>query len=174
MGLLDILLGIPLIWGLWKGLKNGLFMEIASIVALIAGIYGAIHFSYITGNYLSEYLEWDERNMSIIAFVITFVLIISIVHLAGNLLTKVANFAMLGLLNKVAGGIFGILKVAILLGAAFIFFDRMDSTFNLLDDETKKQSILYQPIKDIGALIFENVLKTEVLPKESSDDLISI
>lgn len=174
MGLLDILLGIPLIWGLWKGLKNGLFMEIASIVALIAGIYGAIHFSYITGNYLSEHLEWDERNMSIIAFVITFVLIISIVHLAGKLLTKVANFAMLGLLNKVAGGIFGILKVAILLGAAFIFFDRMDSTFNLLDDETKEQSILYQPIKDIGALIFENVLKTEVLPKESSDDLISI
>lgn len=174
MGLLDILLGIPLIWGLWKGLKNGLFMEIASIVALIAGIYGAIHFSYITGNYLSEHLEWDERNMSIIAFVITFVLIISIVHLAGKLLTKVANFAMLGLLNKVAGGIFGILKVAILLGAAFIFFDRMDSTFNLLDDETKEQSILYQPIKDIGALIFENVLKTKVLPKESSDDLISI
>ena len=111
MGLLDILLGIPLIWGLWKGLKNGLFMEIASIVALIAGIYGAIHFSYITGNYLSEHLEWDERNMSIIAFVITLVLIIIIVHLAGKLLTKVANFAMLGLLNKIAGGIFGVLKL---------------------------------------------------------------
>ena len=173
MGLLDILLGIPLIWGLWKGLKNGLFMEIASIAALIAGIYGAIHFSYITGNYLSEHLEWDERNMSIIAFVITFVLIIIIVHLAGKLLTKVANFAMLGLLNKVAGGIFGILKVAIILGAAFIFFDRIDNTFNLLDDDTKEQSILYQPIKDIGGLIFGNILKTEVL-KESSDKPISI
>tara|TARA_R110001592_G_scaffold217020_1_gene470705 strand:- start:967 stop:1491 length:525 start_codon:yes stop_codon:yes gene_type:complete len=174
MGLLDILLGIPLIWGLWKGLKNGLFMEIASIVALIAGIYGAIHFSYITGNYLSNHLEWDERNMSIIAFVITLVLIIIIVHLAGKLLTKVANFAMLGLLNKIAGGIFGVLKVAILLGAAFIFFDRMDNTFNLLDDETKEHSVLYQPIKDIGALIFKNVLKTEVLPEETPEDLISI
>lgn len=173
MGLLDILLGIPLIWGLWKGLKNGLFMEIASIVALIAGIYGAIHFSYITGNYLSEHLEWDEHNMSIIAFVITLVLIIIIVHLAGKLLTKVANFALLGLLNKIAGGIFGVLKVAILLGAAFIFFDRMDSTFNLLDDETKEQSVLYQPIKDIGALIFENVLKTEALPEKTPEDLIS-
>ena len=173
MGLLDILLGIPLIWGLWKGLNNGLFMEIASIAALIAGIYGAIHFSYITGNYLSEHLEWDERNMSIIAFVITFVLIIIIVHLAGKLLTKVANFAMLGLLNKVAGGIFGILKVAIILGAAFIFFDRIDNTFNLLDDDTKEQSILYQPIKDIGGLIFGNILKTEVL-REPSDKPISI
>jgi membrane protein required for colicin V production len=174
MGLLDILLGIPLVWGLWKGLKNGLFMEIASIVALIAGIYGAIHFSYITGDYLSEHLEWDEHNMSIIAFVVTFVLIIIIVHLAGKLLTKVANFAMLGLLNKIAGAIFGTLKVAILLGAALIFFDRMDSTLNIMDENTKKESMLYQPIKDIGALIFDKVLKNTMLIKESSKDSISI
>ncbi|MEH6619871.1 CvpA family protein [Maribacter arcticus] len=174
MGLLDILLGIPLVWGLWKGLKNGLFMEIASIVALIAGIYGAIHFSYITGDYLSEHLEWDEHNMSIIAFVVTFVLIIIIVHLAGKLLTKVANFAMLGLLNKIAGAIFGTLKVAILLGAALIFFDRMDITLNIMDENTKKKSMLYQPIKDIGALIFDKVLKNTMLIKESSKDSISI
>jgi len=174
MGLLDILLGLPLIWGLWKGYKNGLFTEIASIVALVAGIFGAIHFSYITGEYLSEHLYWDERNMSIIAFIITFVLIIIIVNLVGKLLTKVANFAMLGALNKIAGGIFGAIKVAILLGAAFIFFDRMDTTFNLLKEETKKESILYQPIKDIGALIFDTVLQNEEVKKESSNEHIFI
>ena len=174
MGLLDILLGLPLIWGLWKGYKNGLFMEIASIVALVAGIFGAIHFSYITGNYLSEHLDWDERNMSIAAFIITLILIIIIVNLAGKILTKVANFAMLGSLNKIAGGIFGVLKVAILLGAAFIFFDRMDNTFGLIKEETKQESVLYQPIKDIGALIFDTVLKSEVLPKESTEEPVTI
>lgn len=174
MGLLDILLGLPLIWGLWKGYKNGLFMEIASIVALVAGIFGAIHFSYITGNYLSEHLDWDERNMSIAAFVITLILIIIIVNLAGKILTKVANFAMLGSLNKIAGGIFGVLKVAILLGAAFIFFDRMDNTFSLIKEETKQESVLYQPIKDIGALIFDTVLKSEALPKESPEEPVTI
>jgi membrane protein required for colicin V production len=174
MGLLDFLLGLPLIWGLWKGYKNGLFMEIASIVALVAGIFGAIHFSYITGNYLSEHLDWDERNMSIAAFVITLILIIIIVNLAGKILTKVANFAMLGSLNKIAGGIFGVLKVAILLGAAFIFFDRMDNTFGLIKEETKQESVLYQPIKDIGALIFDTVLKSEVLPKESTEEPVTI
>ncbi|MGJ8715435.1 MAG: CvpA family protein [Maribacter stanieri] len=174
MGLLDILLGLPLIWGLWKGYKNGLFMEIASIVALVAGIFGAIHFSYITGNYLSEQLDWDERNMSIIAFIITLILIIIIVNLAGKILTKVANFVMLGSLNKIAGGIFGVLKVAILLGAAFIFFDRMDNTFGLIKEETKQESVLYQPIKDIGALIFDTVLKNEVLPKESTEEPVTI
>ena len=174
MGLLDILLGLPLVWGLWKGLKNGLFMEIASIVALIAGIYGAIHFSYITGDYLSERMDWDERNLSITAFILTFVLIIIVVHLAGKLLTKIANIAMLGLLNKIAGAIFGVLKVAILLGAVFIFFNRMDRSLNLLDEKIKEESILYQPIMDIGALIFDSVLKNDLLKKESQEGPITI
>ena len=174
MGLLDILIGIPLVWGLWKGLKNGLFMEIASIVALIAGIYGAIHFSYLTGDYLSERFEWDGRNMSIIAFVITLILIIVVVHLAGKLLTKVANIAMLGMLNKIAGGLFGILKVAILLGALLVFFERMDSQYPLLDSKTRNESILYIPIKDIGALLFERVLESDILQKETSEESITI
>lgn len=174
MGLLDILLGILLVWGLWRGLKNGLFMEIASIVALVAGIFGAIHFSYITGDYLAQRLEWDERNLSITAFILTFILIILVVNLAGKLLTKVADIAMLGLLNRIAGAIFGLLKVAILLGAVLIFFDRMDSSFNLLDTKIKEESVLYQPIKDIGALIFEKVLEAEVPKKEAQNDPITI
>ncbi|WP_405384635.1 CvpA family protein [Maribacter sp. LLG6340-A2] len=174
MGLLDILLLLPLVWGLYKGFKNGLFMELASIVALIAGIYGAIHFSYITGNYLSTHLDWDERNMSIIAFIITFILIIILVNLAGKLLTKVANLAMLGLLNKIAGAIFGTLKIAIILGAAFIFFDRVDNSLNLLDEKTKTQSILYQPIKDIGALLFDHVLTYTQPEQESNNEPVII
>jgi len=174
MGLLDILLGIPIAWGLWKGFKNGLFMEIASIIALIAGIYGAIHFSYITGDYLSQQMDWNERNMSIAAFIITFVLIIIVVHLAGKLLTKVANFAMLGLVNKIAGAIFGGLKVAILLGAVLIFFDRMDTKFHLLDQRTKENSVLYQPIKEIGSLVFDKVLATNKENQDSSTNSISI
>lgn len=174
MGLLDILLGIPLVWGLWKGIKNGLFMEIASIVALVAGIYGAIHFSYITGDYLSEHLAWNETNMSIIAFIITFLIIIIIVHLAGKLLTKIADIAFLGLLNKIAGAIFGILKMAILLGAVFIFFDRMDNAFNLLDEKRKEESILYGPIKEIGALIFDYVLEKGITINEPPKSSITV
>ena len=174
MGLLDILLGIPLVWGLWKGLKNGLFMEIASILALVAGIYGAIHFSYITGDYLSERMDWDERNMSISAFIITFILIIIAVNLLGKLLTKLVDFAMLGFLNKIAGAIFGVLKVAILLGALLIFFDRMDTQFQLLDERTKEESRLYSPLKDIGALLFDKVLNAEELEKDPSKETMTI
>ncbi len=161
MGFLDIILGLLLIWGLWKGLKNGLFVEIASIIALIAGIFGAIHFSYIAGNYLSQNMQWNERYISITAFVITFIAIVVIVHLAGKFLTRIADFAMLGLLNKIAGAIFGALKVAVVLGAFLVFFDRMNNSLSFINDETKKESVLYEPIKEIGGLVFSMVLKKQ-------------
>lgn len=161
MGFLDISIGLLLVWGLYKGLKNGLFVEIASIIALIAGLYGAIHFSYIAGDYLSENMEWNERYMNLTAFIITFIIIVLAVHLIGKFLTKIANFAMLGLLNKIAGGIFGALKIAVILGALLVFFDRVNSSLNFIDDDTKSESILYEPVKEIGAFVFSKVLKDQ-------------
>ena len=167
MSFLDIVLGILLVWGLYKGLKNGLFVEIASLVALIAGIYGSIHFSYIAGDYLSENMDWNERYIKITAFIVTFVVIVMAVHLAGKFLTKVADFAMLGLLNKIAGAIFGALKVAVILGAVLIFFDKATKSFTFINESTKKESIFYEPIKEIGAFVFSLVIKEESPDQEN-------
>ena len=159
MSFLDIVLGLLLAYGLYKGLKNGLFVELASLIALIAGIFGAIHFSYIAGDYLHEHMQWDERYINIAAFIITFIVIVIVVQLAGKFLTKIADFAMLGLLNKIAGAIFGALKVAIILGAILIFFERVNSSVGLVKSETYADSVLYEPVKEIGAFVFNAVLK---------------
>lgn len=158
MNLLDVILGLLLAFGLYKGLKNGLFVELASIIALIAGIFGAIHFSYITGEYLAENLHWDEKYMNIASFMITFIIIVVLVHLLAKLLTKIADFAMLGLLNKIAGGIFGALKIAVMVGAVLVFFDSVNQATNIIKEETKNESVLYEPLKEIGAFIFNKVL----------------
>ncbi|MCK0161361.1 CvpA family protein [Allomuricauda sp. F6463D] len=164
MSFLDIIIGILLVWGLYKGLKNGLFVELASLIALIAGIYGAIHFSYVAGNYLAERFDWSEQYLKIAAFLITFFAIIIVVNLAGKFLTKIADFAMLGLLNKIAGGVFGALKVALILGAFLIFFEKLTSPLGLINDETKEESVLYEPIKEIGSLVFSYVFDDEKSP----------
>ncbi|WP_350293246.1 CvpA family protein [uncultured Croceitalea sp.] len=167
MSFLDIVLGILLAWGLYKGLKNGLFVELASLVALIAGIYGAIHFSYIAGDYLWENMEWNEKYIKVTAFLITFVAIVVLVGLAGKLLTKVADFAMLGLLNKIAGGIFGALKVAVILGAMLIFFERATASLNFINKDTQNESILYKPVRDIGAFVFSRVFKDDTTENDA-------
>ena len=159
MVILDIVIGALLVWGLYKGFRNGLFVELASIVALIAGIYGAIHFSYFVGDRLSQYLDWNPRYIGIASFLITLLAIISLVNLGGRFLTKIANFALLGFLNKLAGGIFGALKVAVVLGAMLVFVGRVSDPLGVDPEETASGSILYAPIRDLGGFVFSYVLK---------------
>ena len=168
MAILDIILGILLLLGLWKGFNNGLLIELASIVALIAGIYGAIHFSYIAGDYLTEQMNWEERYVNLTSFVITFIIIVLAVHFAGKLLTKVANIALLGLLNKIAGAVFGALKVAVILGAILVFFNRVNSNLRFISEEAQNESILFNPIREIGAVVFDTILREETIESYES------
>ncbi len=162
----DIVLGLLLLYGLFKGVKNGLVVEIASILALVAGLYGAIHFSYIVGNYLASHFDWNDRVMSLISFIITFFIIVTLVILAARLLTKVAEIAMLGLLNKIAGGLFGLLKVAIILGALIIFLESVNKNLSIINDDVKRESVLYGPIRNLGDLVFSAVIKKDVEDEE--------
>ena len=86
-------------------------------------------------------------------------------------MTKIADFAMLGILNKIAGGIFGALKVAVILGALLIFFDRTNNQLGFVKQESINESKLYMPVKEIGALVFSKVLKdNEPLEAEPPKD----
>ncbi len=158
MGFLDIILGMLLVYGLYKGLKNGFFVEIASLIALIAGLFGAIHFSYIVGDYLSEKLNWDDQYIKLIAFIITFIIIVVMIHMIGKFLSKVTDFTLLGILNKIAGGVFGALKTAVIVGALLIYFDKVNSSAEIIKTDTISSSMLYTPLKDIGGFVFGKVL----------------
>ena len=115
MNVLDIILAALLLFGLVRGFMKGLFVEVASLVALIAGVYGAIHFSNFAAEFLQSKTEWNEKTINITAFAITFVVIILTISLAGKALTKLADFAALGILNKLLGGVFGALKIGLIL-----------------------------------------------------------
>ncbi len=158
MNILDIILGLLLLTGLFKGFKNGLILELASLFGLVAGIYGAIHFSYIAGNYISQYIHLDQKHINLASFLITLVLIVIIIHFAAKLLTQIINIILLGLLNKIAGAVFGTLRVAVLLGAILVFIDSINFSFPF-DFIDKGGSKLYEPIKEIGSFIFGNFIK---------------
>jgi membrane protein required for colicin V production len=164
--MLDLILGALLAFGFYRGWKNGVLVEIASVLALIAAFYGSIHFSYIAAEYLAEKLDWNETFIKIAAFGGTFLVILFGVNLLGKLLSKVADFALLGLLNRIAGGVFGIVKVAIILGAFLSFLERANQPLDLIAPEFFEHSVLYGPIKESGALVFSGILEPEFLETE--------
>lgn len=158
MNYLDIILGVILLIGLYKGIKNGLLIEIASLLALVLGVYGAIHFSFYAADYLNDRTDWEPATLNLIAFAITFLVIVLIITLAGKLLTKLASIIMLGILNKLLGGAFGLLKSAFILSVLLMFISSITERFNLIDEETKESSVLYPIVKPLAPAILPNVL----------------
>jgi membrane protein required for colicin V production len=88
MNTLDIILAALLLFGLVKGFMKGFFVEVTSLVALALGLWGAIHFSYLTADYLKDSVEWSEKTIQIVAFAITFVIIVILISFTGKILTK--------------------------------------------------------------------------------------
>ena len=161
MNIFDIIIAALLIFGAVRGVMKGLFIEVASLVALLGGVYGAIHFSYFIGDYLKESVSWSEEYISLAAFAGTFIVIIIIISLLGKMLTKLANFAALGVINKLLGGVFGVLKIGLILSIVFIFFGKMNNTIPFIKKETLEKSILYEPVKKIAPTIFPSIIKDE-------------
>lgn len=158
MSTFDIVILGLLLFGFIRGLMKGLFVELASLIALIAGVYGAIHFSYFVSGYLVDYVDWEEKYISIVAFAITFIAIVVVIALLGKMLTKVADFASLGFLNKLLGGVFGILKIGVILSVILLIFDKLNSTLPFVDKNVTEESILYEPVRDLAPMLFPNFL----------------
>ncbi len=167
MGIIDIVLGALILFGLVRGFMKGLFVEVASLVALIAGVYGAIHFSNFASDFLESKVDWNEKTINIAAFAITFVIIVLTIAFAGKALTKLANFAALGIINKLLGGLFGGLKIALILSVVLIIFDKMNSTIPFTEEETLDTSILYKPVKSLVPTILPSIMGND---EESTEE----
>ncbi|QMU66361.1 MAG: CvpA family protein [Flavobacteriaceae bacterium] len=161
MNAFDVILAVLLLYGFIKGFTKGLFVEIASLAALISGVWGAIHFSYFIAAIMEKYVDWSEHYISLTAFAITFIAIVIVIASLGKLFTKLADFAALGLVNKILGGVFGFLKIAFIMSILLLFFSRINTAFSFVDKDTVDNSILYAPIKSMAPAIFPSIIKEE-------------
>ena len=160
MNSIDIILGIILIYAFYRGIRKGLFATLASLIGLIAGVYGAIHFSHFAANLLSKTFQWSPELINLTAFGITFLIILIVVNLAGKILTKIADFATLGLVNTILGGVFNTLKIAFICSVIFMFLNASTNISGLLITSQKKESsLLYQPVATIAPLLLPNIIK---------------
>ncbi|HIP48314.1 MAG TPA: CvpA family protein [Lutibacter sp.] len=160
MNIFDIIIAVILIYGFIRGIIKGLFVEVASLVALVAGVYGAIHFSFFVGDYIETKVSWEESYITLVSFAITFAIIVLAISLLGKLLTKLADFAFLGWINKILGGVFGALKIALIFSVIILIFDKFNSVITFVKPEDRAKSILYEPVRKLAPTLFPNFIKS--------------
>jgi membrane protein required for colicin V production len=159
MNVFDIIIAVILLFAAVRGFMKGLFSEVASLIAIVAGVFCAIHFSYYVEYFLNDsVLKWSHQTNKIVAFAVTFLAVVLFIIFVGKVLTKLADITSLGFLNKILGGVFAMLKSAIILSVIFIFFDKFNKTIPFVDKKTLDESVLYNSVRIIVPTLFPAIM----------------
>jgi membrane protein required for colicin V production len=154
MFFIDIILIIIFIYFIYKGVKNGLINELASLLALTLGIFLAIKFYAKLIPILEDKASSYAEYLPIFAFAIIFIATVVVVFMFSHLLNRFIKLIKLQWLNKTGGAVFAILKISLIIGGLLFFINRLNEKAGLFDPAIWDKSVLYKFIIKIFNIIF--------------------
>ncbi|MEK9613171.1 MAG: CvpA family protein [Flavobacteriaceae bacterium] len=166
MNTIDVIVFLFLAYGLIKGLIKGFIVEIAGMIALVIGVLGAFKFSSLLGAYLGVFVNWDSRSVQIVSFILLFMGIIFAISLIAKMITKVLQVVALGLLNRLLGGLFGLLKWFVILSVLVLIYEEINQIVTLFPGTLLVESISYPFLRDLGTLLFDWVIQNETIQQQ--------
>lgn len=163
MNIFDVIILIILLYGLIKGFIKGFIIEVAGIIALILGVTGSFKFASILEVYLNSYVDWSPKTIQITSFIILFIIIIYAVSLLAKMITKTLKIIALGMINRIFGGIFGLLKWCVILSSLVLVSQEINEIITLIPDKTLKDSVSYNLLDKLGGFLFDWVMQSKTV-----------
>lgn len=154
MNYLDIIIGILIILAAIHGYRKGFIHQLASLAALVLGIYLAVKFSQAIAPFIQSHFTSSQNTAKIISFLVIFIIVILLVHLLGKFLEKTFEEIELAPLNKIAGSIFSIAKAVFILSIILVLIRLTVISTSWPKTEDREKSYLYKPIESVAPFIF--------------------
>ena len=154
MATLDIILLCCFIPGIIRGISKGFLEQALALVGIVLSVWAAFRFSSLVCDWLKPYVELSETTLNVISFALILVAVTLLAFLVAKLLTKVAELAMLGWLDKTLGLVFALAVNALVIGVIIILFDTVNTKFTLVKPEVLDGSIVYTSLRDLSYLVF--------------------
>ena len=173
MNSLDIFILIPIVLGFVLGIFKGLIKELASLAAIVLGIYAAKMFSPFVTHRLVDFFDLSVNTAATVAYLLLFIAVVVALLIIVRLIDKLLSAIALGGINKLLGGIFGAFKFALIVSVLLNVFDVLDSRFSFVEKETIETSISYKPVMKLAPVLWHETLKESmnektIAPKENS------
>jgi membrane protein required for colicin V production len=108
---------------------------------------------------VTGFVHWNPKTIQVLAFLLSFVLVIIGISLAAKILTKIASFAYLGWVNKLGGGFFRGLKTILILSVILNLFEKINFNQTFAKKETLDKSIFYHPIQKTAGFVYPSIQK---------------
>ena len=102
-----------------RGIFRGLIKEVSSIVGLAAGFYVAYSYHGSVAHLFSKWIT-EPAYLKITSFILLFCSVFFIIALIGVLIRFVIKLVLLGVVDRIFGGVFGALKAVLVVSFAYI------------------------------------------------------
>ena len=161
MNIVDLVILAIISLGAFRGFKNGIIIELASLLGFLLGIYCSIYYTDLAVLALPD-LGINKNNLQIICFIVIFCTVIGIMYGIGKLLEKFISVVMLGKINQILGLFFGITKTAFILSSIIVLLNVFDDDPNFIPKQAKEESKLYKSLSILTPLLFPLIENTIV------------
>lgn len=139
MNWLDYLIAIALVFGLVRGVMKGFAVSVTSFLALYAALFLGFKLMHQAAAYWDAAFELNGVWLPFVGFISVFVLVLVLILFLGRLLDKLFKAVALGIVNRLAGGVFGMLQFGFLIGLLLWLVSQVD----LIDPKSTEASWLY-------------------------------
>ena len=153
MNLIDSICLIILIYGSYKGFKNGIVNEVLSFIGILLGIYLSKTYYLAIDKYLATVFDSTNQLVSVISVILIFTLTIISSKILSKVITKALNIMALGLLNKLIGSVFGLLKYFLILCIITFIFSKANDLFVFIETNKVEETQIFSKIQKINDYI---------------------
>ena len=166
MAQIDIVILLLIVWGGFRGWKNGLLKEIVSSLGFIVGLVVAYQLYDCCGEWLSPRITQNASVGKVVgrflAFILLWVVSPIVLGMVANMLTHTLKGLKMGLPNSVSGMLVGVAKYLILMS---VILAAMNYT-GILSEEKCKGAVLYQPVSSLCSFVYTHY-KTQEAAQEA-------
>jgi len=133
-----------MLYGAWRGFRNGLVKEIISFAGFFIGFYLA-------------YYYYKNAEVGVLGFLLIWICVPLVLGVAAWLVTKVLDHILVvGTLNKMLGAVVGFLKYAFLIGCVILAIDKVKEVKLQLADNP-----VVKVLEAMPSMLFPDINKSD-------------
>ena len=162
MNLIDLIIIAIILFGIIRGYSKGLIIELSSFFGIFISFFIAGNVDNFLSNEISAFISVNSDLLNTFSFIIIFILsYLLIIYLAKGF-TKLAKVVYLGLLNSVLGGVFGGLKLILIL----LIITKIIFSLNLLSNNIISESSMMIHLHVLSEILFNSFEITQEIYSE--------
>jgi len=132
-----------------NGFRKGFIISLATLAALILGIYLAVHFSNFLSDLLQQNFHPSRTWLPILSFTGTFLIVVILALLVAKVMEKIIDLVGMGFLNKLGGALLGFVKGLLVASILLYILYGIDKKQKWITPEDRKGSFTMNNVESV-------------------------